>query len=147
MTEALQTEALQMARELPGLDIPEGFFVYFLWGQDGSLVYVGQTGSLLYRVAQHLQDKVFTRITFMQYASRGQAKKAERELIRELDPPLNRLLRPRARRALPMFPCAHCGQEFTPSRSDARFCSGRCRVAAHRARGLSGSAITALVKG
>jgi hypothetical protein len=29
--------------------------------------------------------------------------------------------------------CAHCGQTFTPKRSDARYCSGRCRVAAHRA--------------
>ena len=28
--------------------------------------------------------------------------------------------------------CARCGSEFTPKRSDARFCSGRCRVAAHR---------------
>lgn len=29
--------------------------------------------------------------------------------------------------------CAGCGQAFKPSRSDARFCSTRCRVAAHRA--------------
>ena len=29
--------------------------------------------------------------------------------------------------------CAKCGQAFTPRRSDAKFCSGRCRVAAHRA--------------
>lgn len=29
--------------------------------------------------------------------------------------------------------CAHCATEFVPSRRDARFCSGRCRVAAHRA--------------
>jgi hypothetical protein len=30
--------------------------------------------------------------------------------------------------------CEHCGTSFTPSRSDARFCSLRCRVAAHRTR-------------
>jgi hypothetical protein len=30
--------------------------------------------------------------------------------------------------------CAHCGNPFAPTRSDARFCSGRCRTAAHRAR-------------
>jgi hypothetical protein len=30
--------------------------------------------------------------------------------------------------------CQHCGQMFTSKRSDARFCSGRCRVAAHRRR-------------
>lgn len=29
--------------------------------------------------------------------------------------------------------CERCGAEFTPARRDARFCSGRCRVAAHRA--------------
>lgn len=33
----------------------------------------------------------------------------------------------------PARECAKCGQEFTPRRSDARFCSSRCRVAAHRA--------------
>lgn len=30
-------------------------------------------------------------------------------------------------------PCHQCGETFTPSRTDARYCSGRCRVAAHRA--------------
>lgn len=30
--------------------------------------------------------------------------------------------------------CAHCAVPFTPARSDARYCSVRCRVAAHRAR-------------
>jgi hypothetical protein len=30
--------------------------------------------------------------------------------------------------------CAHCGQPFTPERSSARYCSARCRVAAHRAK-------------
>ena len=29
--------------------------------------------------------------------------------------------------------CAQCGETFSPARSDARFCSTRCRVAAHRA--------------
>lgn len=28
--------------------------------------------------------------------------------------------------------CEHCRQDFKPKRADARFCSGRCRVAAHR---------------
>jgi hypothetical protein len=31
-------------------------------------------------------------------------------------------------------PCEHCGYEFEPARKDARFCSGRCRVAHHRAQ-------------
>lgn len=30
--------------------------------------------------------------------------------------------------------CAHCGEAFKPQRSTARFCSTRCRVAAHRAQ-------------
>jgi hypothetical protein len=30
--------------------------------------------------------------------------------------------------------CGRCGGLFTPTRSDARYCSLRCRVAAHRAR-------------
>jgi hypothetical protein len=29
-------------------------------------------------------------------------------------------------------PCAACSETFTPSRADARFCSVRCRVRAHR---------------
>ena len=28
--------------------------------------------------------------------------------------------------------CAHCGESFTPKRSDARFCRGACRAAASR---------------
>jgi hypothetical protein len=35
--------------------------------------------------------------------------------------------RPRAR-------CAQCGRKFGPVRSDARYCSNRCRQAAHRQR-------------
>ena len=31
-------------------------------------------------------------------------------------------------------PCVECGASFTPARSHARYCSVRCRVAAHRAR-------------
>jgi len=31
--------------------------------------------------------------------------------------------------------CQHCGATFTPKRSTARFCSTRCRVAAHRSTG------------
>jgi putative heme degradation protein len=30
--------------------------------------------------------------------------------------------------------CDGCGQPFTPARSDARFCSGRCRTVAYRVR-------------
>ncbi len=30
-------------------------------------------------------------------------------------------------------PCAHCGETFTPKRSDAKTCSPACRVALHRA--------------
>jgi len=30
--------------------------------------------------------------------------------------------------------CQHCGASFEPKRADARFCSGRCRVAFHRSQ-------------
>lgn len=30
--------------------------------------------------------------------------------------------------------CAHCGASFIPARSTARYCSGACRMAAHRSR-------------
>jgi hypothetical protein len=30
--------------------------------------------------------------------------------------------------------CARCGEAFTPQRATARYCSTRCRVAAHRAK-------------
>jgi len=30
--------------------------------------------------------------------------------------------------------CGHCGERFQAKRQDARYCSTRCRVAAHRAR-------------
>jgi hypothetical protein len=33
----------------------------------------------------------------------------------------------------PTAECEHCTETFTQARSDARFCSTRCRVAAHRA--------------
>jgi hypothetical protein len=29
-------------------------------------------------------------------------------------------------------PCYHCGEVYTPKRSDSKFCSGACRVAEHR---------------
>lgn len=34
----------------------------------------------------------------------------------------------------PVTSCAHCGTTFTARRSDARYCSPRCRVAALRER-------------
>jgi len=43
--------------------------------------------------------------------------------------------RERERRALlrEERPCPQCGETFKPKRSDGRYCSGRCRVAAFRA--------------
>jgi uncharacterized OB-fold protein len=41
--------------------------------------------------------------------------------------------------------CLHCGREFVPSRSDARYCSGRCRTAVYRGSPPpSGSTLTFL---
>ncbi|MFW5762018.1 MAG: hypothetical protein ACOCXH_13670 [Cyclobacteriaceae bacterium] len=33
---------------------------------------------------------------------------------------------------LPVTSCAYCQSEFTPKRSDAKFCSAACRIAYHR---------------
>jgi hypothetical protein len=40
----------------------------------------------------------------------------------------------RPKKERPRRDCEHCGWSFTPTRSDAKFCSGACRVAAHRAK-------------
>jgi predicted nucleic acid-binding Zn ribbon protein len=37
--------------------------------------------------------------------------------------------------------CDSCGQPFTPTRSDARFCSDPCRVRAHRQQRISQGAV------
>jgi DNA-directed RNA polymerase subunit RPC12/RpoP len=42
--------------------------------------------------------------------------------------------RRRLRGRYPVTVCARCGETFYPHRADARFCSTRCRVAAHRSR-------------
>jgi hypothetical protein len=43
-------------------------------------------------------------------------------------------LSPPPRPESPMLACASCGRTFSAARSDARYCSGRCRVRAFRAR-------------
>jgi hypothetical protein len=42
--------------------------------------------------------------------------------------------RARARRVLPKRACQNCGEFFTPSRSDGRFCSVGCKQSAYRQR-------------
>ena len=51
-------------------------------------------------------------------ACKTAARRQERARVREPKKPIK---------------CAECGERFTPKRSTARFCSARCRVAAHRA--------------
>jgi hypothetical protein len=41
--------------------------------------------------------------------------------------------RPESREPKKPIKCAECGERFTPQRSTARYCSARCRVAAHLA--------------
>jgi hypothetical protein len=59
---------------------------------------------------------------------------AARESLRELGRMLDAIDRKYAPTRLLAYTCEHCGGTFTPRRRDARFCSGRCRVAAHRAK-------------
>lgn len=42
------------------------------------------------------------------------------------------------RSVTPTRTCNACKTHFTPRRSDARYCSGRCRTAAHRSRHTPG---------
>lgn len=44
--------------------------------------------------------------------------------------------RRRAERPAPLIACQHCGSQFEATRRSARFCSDRCRVAAHRRKRL-----------
>jgi hypothetical protein len=46
-----------------------------------------------------------------------------------------RALRREKREAKQMIPCAWCGDCFNPTRSDAQYCSDRCRQRAHPATG------------
>jgi hypothetical protein len=58
-----------------------------------------------------------------------------RERVRKNSVLTSRAYRARNRKKSEPTACAHCGEQFTPKRSDARYCSARCRVAAHRATG------------
>ena len=40
--------------------------------------------------------------------------------------------REKHRQPTPERSCAHCGEQFTPKRSDARYCGATCRQRAHR---------------
>jgi hypothetical protein len=64
-----------------------------------------------------------------EYVVHGTQLFCSRECAREV-----RNERRRAANALLSRACGHCGETFRPARVDARFCSTRCRVAAHRAR-------------
>jgi len=69
--------------------------------------------------------------------SRSCSKRCWRALRREY---VNQRRKIRERRKYPRDPvdhdwrqCEHCGGVFEQTRKDARFCSGKCRVAHHRA--------------
>jgi hypothetical protein len=47
-------------------------------------------------------------------------------------PRYQRLLRREKQQARAIIPCAVCGEYLRPKRSDARYCSDRCRQRAHR---------------
>jgi hypothetical protein len=47
---------------------------------------------------------------------------------------VQRQRRAEARKPKKPIRCAQCNERFTPRRSTARYCSARCRVAAHRAQ-------------
>ena len=72
------------------IQVPAGYppGVYFLC-QDKDIVYVGQTGNLGSRLAQHLQDKIFDKVYFIPTENCGQV---EANYIRKLKPMYNKQL-------------------------------------------------------
>jgi hypothetical protein len=54
---------------------------------------------------------------------------------------------PRPRVTHELRPCQECGEPFMPTRADALYCSGRCRVAHHRQAGNRGVCVTKLTDG
>ena len=77
-------------------DIPLGLplesFVYFMYGADGDILYVGVTDDLSQRIAGHATAawrRRVRRITWNKYASRSEAERAETYWIRELLPEHN----------------------------------------------------------
>jgi len=72
------------------IQVPAGYppGVYFLC-QDKDIVYVGQTGNLGSRLAQHLQNKIFDKVYFIPTENCGQV---EADYIRKLKPMYNKQL-------------------------------------------------------
>ena len=64
---------------------------------------------------------------------RARCNICQAEHLRQLKVESDRRYRAKRATPKPEQPCAHCGEMFTPKRSTARFCSTKCRVAAHRA--------------
>lgn len=83
------------------LGVPGESFVYFMYGADGDILYVGVTDDLSQRIAGHATAawrRQVRRITWNKYASRTEAERAETYWIRELLPEYN--VRDNGRRVL-----------------------------------------------
>lgn len=77
--------------EIP-LGVPGESFVYFMYGADGDVLYVGVTDDLSQRIAGHATAawrRSVRRIAWHKYASRVDAERAETYWIRELLPQFN----------------------------------------------------------
>jgi hypothetical protein len=83
---------------LPVVDGPERSGVYFLWGEDDALLYVGASGSIITRMAQHRWAGRIPFVAFSVldvYINDGFPwhEFVESAYIFALDPPLNTLRR------------------------------------------------------
>ena len=65
------------------------FIVYFL-ELDDDVIYIGRSVNIYNRLVAHKMDKYFNRIYIEQYETYDLMCKAERCLIKEYNPPLNR---------------------------------------------------------
>jgi hypothetical protein len=73
------------------LSAPNGYFVYFLYGTDDELLYVGQSANILARLGQHVKKlgRRISRIETTQYSTAWQMMRAERDAITSMNPVLN----------------------------------------------------------
>jgi hypothetical protein len=86
--------AAQVGEQHPGpLKQPHGFYVYFLWARDDSLLYVGMSTNILLRLGQHLSNPErryrIARITTTRHRDEAEMRRVETRAIWNLHPPWN----------------------------------------------------------
>ena len=66
--------------------------VYFLCGEVGEIIYIGQTADISKRISAHSLDKAFSFALIIPIPTPEKAKKLESDLIGYYQPPLNKMM-------------------------------------------------------